>query len=255
MHALNKKFGAVCGTLFLLTVVLVPGAKASECDYAAQLSSLTDSIRDCSGVARLVACIPEHQNIAKALFEPEIVHLEIRSSVMNAGVLIPELTVEIWFSAGELYVRTDDASVANYSTVGDKLYEWNAGSSVGRILKRNCGDTLRYLLYLVDASELKAAVFRHYRSDSGKFDVVIQTDGIQVLPKKRKGAWLGMKYEEAPFWLRSLYFWDAGVDGDYKVIDVSRPTPVRVLPAELKILPQIIFERSKETLLNRMEYL
>jgi hypothetical protein len=198
------------------------------------------------------------KDVLKQLFTPPAVQIPFRFVREQAGVKTPEYSGNIYFSQGAIFVDYDQsAKDDHFATINNKLYTWKTGAKQGEILERFAGDTLAFVMYLVDPSAIMRSIYVQYLDHPKDFTVKTVANEKVIAFKKPESGFKDIHVQNSPFWLKSFTL-DLSKEGVKEVghLEVDAPIALETLPEELFTLPQgVAFKPSKENLKNRMSYL
>jgi hypothetical protein len=200
------------------------------------------------------------KDVLDQLFKPAAVQIPFRFVTETAGVRSVNYAGNIYFSNGAIFINYDGDAVdeERFATIEDKLYTWKPSAAEGQILKRFPGDTLAFVMYMVDPSAIMRSIYSAYLTKPQDFTTAIATDGSKsLLFKKVQSGFKGIRIQPQPFWLKAFLL-EAAKDQGMSMgsLEVDAPIALAKLPQELTILPTgIKFKPSDNSLKERMTYL
>lgn len=202
--------------------------------------------------------------VAKALFEPSAVEITYRAfensdagkKALHGGTIL--------FSKGRIFIRTkagqlatDDEWLLDYATLEGKLYEWSPAKGTGRLLNREPGDTVDFLLYLVDPAGFKRGILFQYLDKREAF-TVSEAHGVKTVMFREPAIEVqSLQILEHPLWLYSVAIKRSlKADAPVVVWEVDRPKPIERIPPDVTKVPgDIPFAPATTTIKWRMSYL
>jgi hypothetical protein len=242
-------------------VVRADNSGASESDgYEQAVAELYATIED-SKKAPTLNLFPQLIELAKQVFEPDIVKISFTIERRAESATTIENTGEIWFARGRLFLfdrptGDSDKCLPSYRTIGDELLEWRSGEARGKSLKRFPGDTVEFMWYLVDPSIIKRNVYSRYLLQPRIFERKNSEAGTLLLFTKPTTVFLGIEVLEDPLWFRSVWLLHTDYPEETLVMTMERPQPQSELPEEFALPPDgVVFEDVEETVESRMPYL
>jgi hypothetical protein len=200
------------------------------------------------------------KDVLDQLFKPAAVQIPFRFVTATAGVRSVNYAGNIYFSNGAIFINYDGETPdeERFATIDDKLYTWKPNVTEGQILKRFPGDTLAFVMYMVDPSAIMRSIYSVYLAKPQDFTTVTATDGSKsLLFKKVQSGFKGIRIQPQPFWLKAFLLEAAKEKGQgLGSLEVDAPIALTQLPKELTILPTgIKFKPSDNSLKERMTYL
>jgi hypothetical protein len=198
------------------------------------------------------------KDVLDQLFQPNAVQIRFRSVETTGGERKVGYSGNLYFSQGQLFINYDQTQDdAAFATIDGKLYTWRIGAKDGEILKRFKGDTLAFLMYMIDPSAIMRSVYSEFLERPKQFTTTT-TQGIQTLQmKENQGGIHGIQVATKPFWLKTLLFEKPAALGLLQGrLEIDPPIALDALPKELAVLPKgVKFKASEGDLRQRMQYL
>jgi hypothetical protein len=200
------------------------------------------------------------KDVLDQLFKPVAVQIPFRFVTETGKERSVNYAGNIYFSAGAIFINYDGDAVdeERFATIEDKLYTWKPNVAEGQILKRFPGDTLAFVMYMVDPSAIMRSIYSEYLAKPQDFTTAIATDGRKsLLFKKVQSGFKGIRIQPQPFWLKAFLV-ESPKDKVMGVgsLEIDAPIGLTQLPSELTILPTgIKFKPSDNSLKERMTYL
>jgi hypothetical protein len=200
------------------------------------------------------------KDVLDQLFKPVAVQIPFRFVTETGKERSVNYAGNIYFSAGAIFINYDGDAVdeERFATIADKLYTWKPNVAEGQILKRFPGDTLAFVMYMVDPSAIMRSIYSEYLAKPQDFTTAIATDGSKsLLFKKVQSGFKGIRIQPQPFWLKAFLV-ESPKDKVMGVgsLEIDAPIGLTQLPSELTILPTgIKFKPSDNSLKERMTYL
>ncbi len=194
-------------------------------------------------------------DVLDQLFKPAAVQIPFRFITTPKGDRVVNYAGNIYFSQGAVFVNYDGAQDdEQFATIDGQLYMWKASASTGEILTRFPGDTLAFVMYMVDPAAIMRSIYSQYLEKPKEFNVTTAADGTRsLLLKQAQSGFKGIRIQPQPFWLRAFLLEN---QNDVGSLEIDPPIALEQLPQELLVLPPgVKFERSKSTLKERMTYL
>jgi hypothetical protein len=200
------------------------------------------------------------KDVLDQLFKPAAVQIPFRFVTETAGARSVNYAGNIYFSNGAIFINYDGETPEEerFATIADKLYTWKPNVTEGQILKRFPGDTLAFVMYMVDPSAIMRSIYGEYLTKPQDFTTAIATDGSKsLLFKKVQSGFKGIRIQPQPFWLKAFLLESPqGKGSGVGSLEVDAPITLTELPKELTILPTgIKFKPSENSLKERMTYL
>jgi hypothetical protein len=200
------------------------------------------------------------KDVLDQLFKPAAVQIPFRFVTETAGARSVNYAGNIYFSNGAIFINYDGETPdeERFATIADKLYTWKPNVTEGQILKRFPGDTLAFVMYMVDPSAIMRSIYSEYLTKPQDFTTVTATDGSKsLLFKKVQSGFKGIRIQPQPFWLKAFLLESSKDKGNgVGSLEVDAPIGLTQLPKELTILPTgIKFKPSDNSLKERMTYL
>ncbi|NJM46234.1 MAG: hypothetical protein HC860_08670 [Alkalinema sp. RU_4_3] len=193
------------------------------------------------------------------LFTAPAVQVPFRQTVEKAGGKTIAYSGSIFFSQGDLFINYDKTTDdENFATINGKLYAWQNNAKQGKTMTRFPGDTLGFLMYMIDPSAIMRSIYQSYLEDPKSFTVQTTEPNQKVLMlKEALSGFQGLTIQEKPFWLKNFMFSDpADPAKGIGRLEIDAPVALESLPKVLYTLPAgVQFQPSKETLKERMVYL
>jgi hypothetical protein len=198
-------------------------------------------------------------DVLDQLFKPAAVQIPFRFVTEAKGDRVVNYAGNIYFSQGAIFINYDAGQDdEQFATIGDKLYVWKAGKTEGQILTRFPGDTLAFVMYMVDPSAIMRSIYSQYLEKPKDFNVTTAADGTRsILFKQVQSGFKGIRIQPQPFWLKGFLLENQGDKGmSVGSLEVDAPIALEQLPQGLLVLPSDVkFQPSKGTLKERMTYL
>jgi hypothetical protein len=198
-------------------------------------------------------------DVLNQLFTAPAVQVPFRQTIEKAGVKTIAYSGSIFFSQGDLFINYDKTTDdENFATINGKLYAWQANAKQGKTITRFPGDTLGFLMYMIDPSAIMRSIYTNYLDDPKAFITKIPQPNQKILLlKEAVSGFQGITIQEKPLWLKGFAFSDpANPDKGIGRLEIDAPVALEALPKVLYTLPAgIQFQPSKETLKERMVYL
>jgi hypothetical protein len=198
------------------------------------------------------------KDVLQQLFSAPAVQIPFRFVQEQAGIKTPEYAGNIYFSQGAIFVDYDQsAQDDHFATINHKLYTWKTGAKQGEILERFEGDTLAFVMYLIDPSAIMRSIYVQYLDHPKDFTAKTVANEKVIAFKKPGSGFQDIHVQNTPFWLKSFTL-DLSKDGVKAVgrLEVDAPIALETLPEELLTLPKgVAFKPSKENLKSRMSYM
>jgi hypothetical protein len=199
------------------------------------------------------------KDVLAQLFTAPAVQVPFRQTIEKAGVKTIAYSGSIFFSQGDLFINYDKTTDdENFATINGKLYSWKNNAKQGKVITRFPGDTLGFLMYMIDPSAIMRSIYTNYLEDPKLFTTKPIPPNQKALTLKTPIAgFQGITIQEKPFWLNAFAFNDpANAEKGLGRLEIDPPIALEVLPKLLYTLPAgIQFQPSKETLKERMVYL
>jgi hypothetical protein len=200
------------------------------------------------------------KDVLDQLFKPAAVQIPFRFVTETAGERSVNYAGNIYLSNGAIFINYDGETPdeERFATIDDKLYTWKPNVTEGQILKRFPGDTLAFVMYMVDPSAIMRSIYSAYLTKPQDFTTVTATDGSKsLLFKKVQSGFKGIRIQPQPFWLKAFLLESPqGKGKGVGSLEVDAPIALTQLPKELTILPTgIKFKPSDNSLKERMTYL
>jgi hypothetical protein len=200
------------------------------------------------------------KDVLDQLFKPAAVQIPFRFVTETDKIRSVNYAGNIYGSNGAIFINYegDVPDEERFATIEDKLYTWKPNAPEGQILKRFPGDTLAFVMYMVDPSAIMRSIYSAYLTKPQDFTTVTAPDGSQsLLFKQVQSGFKGIRIQPQPFWLKAFLL-EASKDQGMSVgsLEVDAPIALTQLPKELTILPTgIKFKPSDNSLKERMTYL
>jgi hypothetical protein len=198
-------------------------------------------------------------DVLNQLFTAPAVQVPFRQTVEKAGVKTIAYSGSIFFSQGDLFINYDKTTDdENFATINGKLYAWKNNAKQGKTITRFPGDTLGFLMYMIDPSAIMRSIYTNYLDDPKLFTTkTTEPNQKALLLKEAVSGFQGITIQEKPFWLKNFVFNDpANPAKGIGRLEIDAPIALEALPKVLYTLPAgIQFQPSKETLKERMVYL
>ncbi len=194
-------------------------------------------------------------DVLDQLFKPAAVQIAFCFVITPKGDRVVNYAGNIYFSQGAVFVNYDGAQDdEQFATIDNQLYVWKAGAATGEILTRFPGDTLAFVMYMVDPAAIMRSIYSQYLEKPQEFKVTTAADGTRsILFKQVQSGFKGIRIQSQPFWLKAFLLEN---QDDVGSLEIDVPIALTELPKGLLVLPQgVKFERSKNTLKERMTYL
>ncbi len=199
------------------------------------------------------------KDVLKQLFNPPAVQIPFRFVTDNAGVKVTNYAGDIYFSQGAIFINYNESNNDDhFATIDNKLYTWKTGKSEGEMLKRFPGDTLAFVMYMIDPAAIMRSIYVQYLDEPQKFTVKPGINGEKsILFKQVKNGFKGIQVQSKPFWLKGFLLAAAKEKGGQTgSLEIDPPIALAAIPQGLLTLPPgVTFKPSQETLRNRMTYL
>jgi hypothetical protein len=198
-------------------------------------------------------------DVLKQLFTSPAIQVPFRFVTNENGKTNTNYAGNVYFSQGDIFINYNESDNDEwFATVNNQLYTWNPKTKEGSILTRFPGDTLAFVMYMIDPSAIMRSIYTQYLDKPQTFTVKPSTDNTKtILFKKVENGFKGIRIQTQPFWLNAFLLEspkDKG--GSIGSLEVDAPIALEAIPTELLTLPKgIKFKRSTETLKNRMTYL
>jgi hypothetical protein len=198
-------------------------------------------------------------DVLNQLFTAPAVQVPFRQTIEKAGVKTIAYSGSIFFSQGDLFINYDKTTDdENFATINGKLYAWKNNAKQGKTMTRFPGDTLGFLMYMIDPSAIMRSIYTNYLDDPKAFTTKATEPNLKLLLlKEAVSGFQGITIQEKPFWLKNFVFNDpADPAKGIGRLEIDAPIALEALPKVLYTLPAgIQFQPSKETLKERMVYL
>jgi hypothetical protein len=233
-----------------------------------QAETVTPDAAYVDGVASMYAQIKADPNtpsnrafkdVLDQLFKPAAVQIPFRFVTTTGKARSVNYAGNIYFSNGAIFINYegDVPDEERFATIGDKLYTWKPNVAEGQILKRFPGDTLAFVMYMIDPSAIMRSIYSEYLTKPQDFTTATATDGSKsLLFKKVQSGFKGIRIQPQPFWLKAFLLESAKGGMSTGSLEVDAPIALAQLPKELTILPTgIKFKPSDNSLKDRMTYL
>lgn len=196
----------------------------------------------------------------KQIFEPEAIKIDFRTifNTKNKKEIISQGS--IWFSKGNLFIRQHGKGelIDNYITTRDFIYSWETGKKEGTKFKRIENDTIHFLIYFLDSSEIKTCIYQSYLSQPENFITKINNNILEIRLRENDG-FRGIGIIENPLWLKELYVQipNNNNEGDAEyVFQFDSPILIDKIPRKVKKIPrEIKWKQSDSTIESLMVYL
>jgi hypothetical protein len=199
------------------------------------------------------------KDVLNQLFQPQAVQIPFRFITDKAGVKATNYAGNIYFSQGAVFINYNGvANDDHFATIGNKLYTWKTGATQGEMLKRFPGDTLAFVMYMIDPSAIMRSIYVNYLDEPQKFTVKSGPKGEKaILFKQIKDGFKGIRIQEKPFWLKGVLLEIAKAqEVQIGSLEIDTPIGLEAIPPELLTLPKgVKFKPSEATLRDRMTYL
>ncbi|MBE9029260.1 hypothetical protein IQ266_05730 [filamentous cyanobacterium LEGE 11480] len=198
------------------------------------------------------------QAVLDQLFKPAAVQIPFRFVSESAGHRSINYAGNIYFSQGALFINYDTTeSDELFATVDGQLYSWKPDATEGVILKRFPGDTLAFVMYMIDPSAIMRSIYSTYLEKPNEFTVSTDSSGTKsIIFKQVQNGFKGIRLQENPFWLKAFMLEPSQNEGiDVGNLEVDPPIALDQLPKGLTVLPTTVtFKPTQESLKNRMTY-
>jgi hypothetical protein len=199
------------------------------------------------------------KDVLQQLFNPPAVQIPFRFVTDKAGVKVTNYAGDIYFSQGAIFINYNESNNDDhFATIDNKLYTWKTGKPEGETLKRFPGDTLAFVMYMIDPAAIMRSIYVQYLDEPQKFTVKPGMNGEKsILFKQVKNGFKGIRVQSKPFWLKGFLLAAAPEKGGQTgSLEIDAPIALAAIPQTLLTLPQgVTFKPSQETLRNRMTYL
>jgi hypothetical protein len=198
------------------------------------------------------------KDVLQQLFTAPAVQIPFRFVREQTGVQTPQYAGNIYFSQGAIFIDYDQSTQEErFATINNKLYTWTTGNPKGEILERFPGDTLAFVMYLIDPSAIMRSIYSQYLDHPKDFTVKTTANEKVIAFKKPQSGFKDIHVQNNPFWLKSFTL-DLSKDSvkETGYLAVDAPISLEALPEALFTLPKgVTFKASKDDLKSRMNYL
>lgn len=146
-------------------------------------------------------------DVLDQLFQPAAVQIPFRFVTGSGAARSVNYAGNIYFSRGAIFITYDstDGADERFATVDNQLYTWQPGQPAGKILKRFPGDTLAFVMYMIDPSAIMRTMYDHYLAQPNRFNRVLERQGVEsILLKQPQNGFKGIQVQTEPFWLRAF---------------------------------------------------